>query len=282
MAYALPVGNLVTLALPGFFGSDTDAEHPYWGFYVAPMPGGRYVPVRHNPAETAAFVGIIPWLRESSRWLAPSCAALRRAAGALGSPHRLLRVAGAPGAADGARQRRQRDFYFLFRDSVESGSPARCLALWALAWSVLAGFGLDAALARPPSVRELLASFASLAAATLVGFTALSAALAEPLHGIPTLPEALAGDTTDWVRVIAAALCGLALLSVAARRTAGSGQRLGWAAVVLVAAELFWVGIDVNPTAAPADVYPLTPGLDFVRQHLGHNRVFPVNVRWSL
>ena len=60
--YGLPSADLVMLALPEFFGSDVNADNPYYGFYTKRLPDGREIAIRHNAAETAVYVGILPLL----------------------------------------------------------------------------------------------------------------------------------------------------------------------------------------------------------------------------
>ncbi len=180
------------LTLPDFFGDDYDAGNPYYGFYVKHTPDGDGA-IRHNAAETAIYVGIIPLLLalltitrtivnskatrsnesnkysslsdagtagEGSNTESPSPDALRgkergwgevkgvgiRLFFALLAVLALLLALGTPLNAL---------FYFFIPGFAQSGSPARCLVLWALAIGVLAGLGLDSLLRQPPTKREI-------------------------------------------------------------------------------------------------------------------------------
>src|SRR5207244_11272325 len=113
---------------------------------------------------------------------------------------------------------------------------------------------------------------------------------------LPALVDVFQRIGLGWVRLALGLLGGTALLLPFARRAlrsaggkpseaapqAGMPPILVPAGVLLVLIELFWAGIGSNPTAKPEWVYPETPGIALVRAQIGHERLFPVNQRWSL
>jgi hypothetical protein len=303
--YALQPENLAMLTLPAFFGNDYDPNNPYWGFYIKHAADGSSATVRHNAAETAVYVGVVPLLlgalallrsrskerglsgegeREVRRWdkraLFFGGLAAFALLMALGTPLNALFYYGVPGFG-------------------QSGSPARALVLWALAWAALAGIGLDSLLRRPPTLREIAGSVGAVAVVLAVGLGMAALVLAQPPKDVPAFGEVMGRIGLDWIRLAIAVLGGAALLFLARRtETHGNGE-MGKRGkengsnhfllsssppflILLVVAELFWAGISINPTAPPNAVYPETPGLTLVRQRVGHERIFPINQRWSL
>jgi len=285
--YALPSGQLAMLTLPSLFGGDSSADNPYWGFYLKVVPNGPTIAVRHNPAETAAYVGIgtlalgllalTRGLRRGSldrRVLFFALLALLALLLALGTPLNAL-------------------FYFVIPGFGQSGSPARCLVLWSLGWAALTAFGLDMLRARQPSRREIGVVLGGLIAIFALGMllTMLSLMLMpDTARSIPTFSEALGRIGPDWARL---ALCtaGIAVLlgwkALGAVSDPGTGavlrrERLAAPALLLLILDLFSSGIAANPTAPPSAVYPESAATRYLRANLGHERIFPVNQRWSL
>ena len=284
--YALPSSQLATLTLPGLFGGDSSSENPYWGFYLKSMPNHQAITVPHNPAETAAYVGI----GTLGLGLLAMLRGLRRG----GMDRRALFFAGlamlalllALGTPVNAL------FYFLIPGFGQSGSPARCMVLWAMAWAALAAFGVDALGARRPSRKEVVAVLGGLTAVFALGLllTLLTLSLLpDGATSIPTFAEAIGRIWQDWARLALCAAGVALLLSWNVRDsvidTGGSGlrpKRLALAALLLLTADLFSVGILTNPTAPPTAVYPETSAIRYLRENLGHERIFPINQRWSL
>jgi hypothetical protein len=282
--YALPVAGLSMLTLPNFFGNDYDPNNPYWGFYLKDLGEGNSFALRHNAAETANYVGIVTLLLgflavarhfrrrgETRVWFFAGLAVLALLL-ALGTPLNAL-------------------FYFGVPGFGQSGSPARCLVLWALAWAVLAGFGLEALLESPPSRREAGIALGSFALVFVVGISSAARSISSTLPGFeqlktPLLGEALPRLTFDWIRLGVFTLCGAGLLLGAERLAQRPGVRLNLLApamVGLVTADLFLAGLWSNPTAPLEAVYPVTPGLKLLQERLNpHERLFPVNREWSL
>jgi len=306
--YALPPAGLAMLTLPEFFGNNYDPNNPYWGYYIKVGPDGSVAAVRHNPAETAAYVGIVPLLLGILALLR-GVRAFRTTAEREAEPESRLRSGGAlffGGLAVAALLLALGTplnalFYFGVPGFGQSGSPARSLVLWALAWAALSGLGLHTLLDRPPSRHEIgivLGAFALILILGL-GLAAISLAVPPPNLTVPTLGDVFERIGAGWIRLAAAVAAGAAILLPALRGTSGQGNaetgtegRGGaWrrvpalvpAALLAVVADLFLVGLNVNPTAPPAAVYPETPGLQLLRQRVGpHERIFPINQQWSL
>ena len=280
--YALPVSHFAALTLPDFFGGDSDANNPYWGYYVKDL-GDVQIGIRHNAAETANYVGIVTLLlaifalvrgRQKTaegrrKILFFGGLALLALLMALGTPINAL-------------------FYFGVPGFGQSGSPGRVLVLWAFALSILAAFGLDALLKASPSPREKLAVGGSMAFVFALGLLLSSRALSAPPQGmplpLPSLGDVFARISADWLRLIVFALGGTLLFSSLAEKTFGKGRLNSAAplAVGLVVFDLFWAGTAANPTAPASAVYPATPGIKVLQAQAGHERIFPVNKFWSL
>jgi hypothetical protein len=306
--YALPARNLVTLLLPDFYGNDHDPDNVYWGFYFKNIGGVSTIALRHNAAETALYVGIAPLLlcgialwrgRRHAETLFFAALAALALLMALGTPLNAL-------------------FYFGIPGFGQSGSPARALVLWALAISILSAFGLDHLSRQPASRRELAALVASLVLLLAISLSLTAQALSSQLPGfndikVPLLGDALSRLTTDWIRSILLAVLSLLLCTSMVHRLVNKQRSEAPAPVTpadapnmperplpstnltqtaarfpsilflpLVLLDLFSVGIANNPTSPPEWVYPETAGIQFVREHIGHERIFPVNQRWSL
>ena len=103
---------------------------------------------------------------------------------------------------------------------------------------------------------------------------------------IPRLAEVFARIGSDSIRLAAFLVAGIVLFAVAALRTSGRPEcartagYLKSAALLLATVDLFWTSIGSNPTARRKQVYPETKGIAYLREHVGHDRIFPVNQRW--
>ncbi len=283
--YALPSSQLAALTLPDLFGGDSSSENPYWGFYLKALPTGPSVAVRHNAAETALYVGI--------GTLALGLLALSRGLRQRGPNRRVLFFAGlaalalllALGTPVNAL------FYFLIPGFGQSGSPARCLVLWALAWAALSAFGLDALRERRPSRREVGVVLSGLTVVFALGLLLTLVTLLLKPDGakwIPSFAEAIGRIGPGWAR-LALCLAGiLALLLWKSSGVAGTAtdtgprERLALLGMLLLTADLISTGILANPTAPPSAVYPVTSAIRYLQENLGHERIFPVNQRWGL
>ena len=282
---ALPSSQLAALTLPGLFGSYSSADNPYWGFYLKTLPTGQTITVKHNPAETAAYVGL--------GTLGLGLLALSRGLRRNGLDRKVLFFAGlallalllALGTPLNAL------FYFGVPGFGQSGSPARCLVLWALAWAALSAFGLDALRERRPNRREIAVVLAFLGLVFGLGLllTLMTLGLLpDSARSIPNFAEAIGRIGSDWVRLALSIAALTALLLWKARAsesdsgTAVRRSRLTTTVMALITLDLFSVGILTNPTAPRAAVYPETAAIRYLRANLGHERMFPVNQRWSL
>lgn len=281
--YGLPAAGLVGLSLPDFYGGDSDPENPYWGFYLKQIPGGPPFALRHNAAETAVYIGLVtlaPGLlalqrgvfsrTPDSRMVYAGALALLALLLALGTPLNALLYFGVPGFG-------------------QSGSPARCLVLWAFAGALLGALGLDSLHARRASGRELLVALCGLMMIFAIGLSLAARAIAPPpLNSLaPALGEVFRRIEADWGRLALLMPAGLCLLLPQAQRPVLHWRRAALSASallapVLITADLFLAGIRSNPTAPRSAIYPVTPGLRFVQERIGHDRIQPANRRWSL
>lgn len=285
--YALPSSQLAALTLPGLFGGDSQTENPYWGFYLKSLPTGPPVPVRHNAAETAVYVGIgtlALGLLALGRGLRKGSLDRRTVFFAVLALLALLLALGTPLNAF---------FYFLVPGFGQSGSPARCLVLWALAWAALAAFGLDRLRESRPSGRELLLVFGGIIGILALGLllTMLSLMIVpSDTKWVPAFSEAMGRIGPDWARLLVclaacAVLMGWKALNATIDPATGvvlRRERLALPALILMTIELFSAGIQTNPTAPRTAVYPTTEAIRYLQENLGHERMFPINQRWSL
>jgi hypothetical protein len=284
--YGLPPAGIAQALLPDLFGGDSDPANPYWGYYRKRIVNGPTIAVTHNPIETAVYVGILPLLLglfACLRGLSRNDFDRRTVFFALLGMLALLLALGSPVNAP---------LYFGVPGFAQSGSPARCLVLWALSWSALAALGLDQLSKGSATERELVVVYAVVIVVLGVGLNLTARSLSVSLPGIPNLPlfgNVLARIGVDWGRLALFSIAGLGLLAWPMfRRAAERGnapstpQFVLPAAVALVILDLFWTGIGSNPTAAWEQVYPETKGIAYLREHVGHDRIFPINRRWSL
>ena len=271
--YALNASQMVTLALPNFYGNDYAPRNQFWGYYRKDLGGGVEIGIRHNAAEIACYVGILPLLltlfallrglRSATfdrQILFFGLLALLALLMALGTPVDALLYFGVPGFG-------------------QSGSPARVLVLWAFAISMLAAFGVDSLLKEEATAREKQMTAGIAALAFAVGLSVASRQFGTPIRGIllPTLGDVFANVAQDWARV--GVMGAGAIWLIGQSKFQISKSKI---ALLLIVADLFWVGIPVNPTAAPETVYPLTPGIKLIQAQIGPERIFPVNQAWSL
>lgn len=294
--YALPLSGLIMLAVPEFFGGDSDPGNPYWGFYTKRFPDGSSIPLRHNASETAFYVGIVPALLAilalvrigrgkllDKRTLFFGLLGLLALLLAFGTPLNAL-------------------FYFGIPGFGQSGSPARALVLWALASAALAAFGLDALIQKKPTRKELGFLLAFFVISFLLGISAAARSLVNsaPGHTIPTVTEALLRIGAGWLRVVLFFLAGVSILIFRKKEMVivegdmadlSHGSPTGfaipvsvvrWAALCLVLFDLFLTGIAINPTAKREQVYPATEAIKMMQEGAGHDRIFPVNQQWGL
>lgn len=291
IAYALQPYELATLFLPNLTGNDYAPYNRYWGFYLQPSPNGTRVAVRHNAAETALYVGILPLVlgafalfravrrRQSKPALFFfALLALFALLMALGTPLNML-------------------FYFGIPGFGASGSPARVLVLWALALAAMAAFGADELInaasqrehstAKSLSSNEWLIPFLILAALFGISLLLVNQAVSSPipgfdLIGVPPFSEALARIPLDWVRCCGGFAFGLTLFALIAPKEKAQLKWVLEGVLLLTLLDLFSTGMPVNPTSPPQWVYPTTPGIRYLQNSLGHDRIFPINRFWSL
>ena len=267
---ALPPRNAVTLLAPDFFG------HPNDGTYWNQSESG--VPV--NYAEWAAYVGVLPLLLAVYSlvlpWRGPAGAAaslppergfflglgLLALLMALGTPVNLPFVWGVPGFA-------------------QTGSPARSLLLVCFALAVLAALGLHALLEEKVVRRGALT--AAIAAPVLLAAGGASAAARFAVASVPApfgqLMTLAAPGVTRALVLLALAGGLLALLPRLGPERARLAAAFGAA---LTFADLLAWGIGYNPSAPPAAVYPVTPGIAWLRANAKEALLAPLNRGWSI
>ena len=284
---ALPLQSLAMLTLPEAFGGDSDPNNPYWGFYEKRSLEGATFGVRHNFAETAVYVGIIPLglatlaairLRKSdkgdSRPLFFLFLALFALALALGTPLNAL-------------------FYFGIPGFGQSGSPARVLVLWSFACACLSSLGLNSLMRVKPTRKEGFVVMGVALLCLAIGLALLTRTLSNlpiGMKSIPSLPEVLQRNLIGLFRLALMSAVGSAILFYISKveRVSDSSnhahgmKRASYALLALVAIDLLWTGMPVNPTAKPEQVYPVTKGIAYLQAHSEHERFAPINQSWSL
>lgn len=256
---ALPFINLVTLFLPGFFGSPTRGT--YWGIGLNGGPGAYMENACYGGVLTLllALTGLAAtWrLNQTTRFFA--VAAIISLLLALGTPLNALPFFGLPGFA-------------------QTGSPGRILVLWSLCMSVLAAIGAEAVLrANWRALRNGLFVFVALFVIAF-GYTAFWISRHAPAG---TLAANLTAESDLWrlpLGLLLGAGAGLWLW----RRGSIKAPMLGAAIVILVGADLLASGYGFNRTAKAANVYPITPVIAYLQQHRAEGRIIPLNRRWSL
>ena len=255
---ALPPVHLVTLFLPGFFGSPTSGT--YWGIRLNGGPGGYMENACYGGVLTLllALTGLAATWRRSAATRFFAISAGLSLLLALGTPLNALPFFGLPGFA-------------------QTGSPGRILVLWSLCVSVLAALGAQAVLAghwralvRGGGV--FIATFLlSLAYAVVwISRNARAGALAANLR-----------SEGDLWRLPLGLLLGAAAAAWLWYRGSISARGLGAALVILIGVDLLAAGYGFNRTTAPQNVYPVTPLIAFLQKHRAEGRVMPINRRWN-
>lgn len=259
VSLAMPSLSLVTLFLPGFYGSPTQGT--FWLPEIIRTNGGPGAFM-----ENACYIGILAlglafiavgltWRsRPVTRFFMVS--ALLALLLALGTPLNALLFFGIPGFA-------------------QSGSPGRILVLWTFCASVLAATGANALLETKSgrtfawSLGALIVAFALTLGGTLVGI------------GREALTANGAGLGDQW-RLPAGILLGGVAVFLLWRRKTLSTPAFNLLLVGLAATDLLAANIGFNRTTATMNVYPTTPGLAFLQRHAAEGRIMPLNRQWSL
>ncbi len=255
---AVPPANLVTLFLPGFFGSPTRGT--YWGIGLNGGPGAYM--------ENACYGGVLAllfaltglaatWRRSAAtRFFALSAAVSLLLA--LGTPLNALPFFGLPGFA-------------------QTGSPGRILVLWSFCVSVLAAVGTQAALQK--QWRALGWGAGAFVAVFLLALGYAALWVGNNYREFPL--GAILGTDADLWRLPLGLLFGAAAALWLWHRGSIRTPVLGTALAVLVVADLLAAGYGFNRTTAPQNVYPITPLIAFLQAHKAEGRIMPVNRRWS-
>ncbi|MDQ2798171.1 MAG: YfhO family protein [Armatimonadota bacterium] len=256
---AMPPINLVTLFLPGFFGSPTRGT--YWGIGLNGGPGAYMENACYGGVLTLllALTGLTATWRTNSATRFFAVAAIISLLLALGTPLNALPFFGLPGFS-------------------QTGSPGRILVLWSFCVSVLAASGAETALrADWRALRHGLSAFAALFSLTL-GYAAIWISHYAPAG---TLAANLAAESDLW-RLPVGLLLGLGAGLWLWKRGSLTTPMLEAALVFLVSADLLASGYGFNRTATAQSIYPITPIIAYLQQHRAEGRIMPLNHRWSL
>jgi hypothetical protein len=249
-----PWPNLATLALPDFWGS------PVRGNWWHPDPSANYPEhIAYFGIVTVVLAGLaltarLPRPIGAVRWCFAglTLVAITRAYG--GPPGRWLLVL--PGQAQ--------------------SNPFRWYALAACGLAVLAGIGLHALLTEPERRRRLLL----LAGPAVVGLGLGVVAAAALATFLPDL-RARNLQAFERLQVLRFGLIGGATMVVLAVAAWTATSRVRVAAVLAVAAllagDLVQAHRRFNPTVARDRYYPMTPALDWLREHAADARLAPVD-----
>lgn len=257
---ALPPVNLVTLFLPGFYGSPTRGT--YWGMGLNGGPGAYMENACYGGVLTLllALTGLVTTWRQNPATRFFSVTSVVALLLALGTPLNALLFFGIPGFA-------------------QTGSPGRILVLWSFCLPVLAAIGAQELLkaTRVQALAKAVGAFAVLALLSL-GYAAFWISANAPAG---TLATNLRAEGDLWRLPV-----GILLAAAAALWLRGRGSlttpALGGALIFLVAADLLAAGYGFNRTTAPENVYPTTPLIAYLQQHKDEGRIMPINQRWSL
>ncbi len=245
---AFPLTHFILYLVPNFFGNPVN--YNYWGHYRDPSA--------LNFFETACYVGVLPLFLAAlslRRWRRPElwfflALTLFAALAAIGSPVYMLLYYIAPG----------------FRELAGLGRVL-CLAAFGLAG--LSAVGFDHLLGRTrPGRLGLPLVCGIVAAGTVGGATAAFAPLRQAL--------AVEWHFEEYFRLqVAVALALVAsasvLLALRARLRIGSSV-FASAAVILLAADLFGLGLGFNPFVDPEMAYPETQSITWIQNHIAHAR----------
>ena len=255
---ALPPVHLVTLFLPGFFGSPTSGT--YWGIPWNGGPGAYMENSCYGGVLTLllALTGLAATWRRSATTRFFAISAGISLLLALGTPLNALPFFGFPGFA-------------------QTGSPGRILVLCSFCVSVLAALGAQAVLAG--HWRALVRGGGAFIAIFLLS---LAYAVVWINRNSPAgvLAANLRSEGDLW-RLPLGLLLGAAAAAWLWHRGSLSARGLGATLVILVGVDLLAAGYGFNRTTAPQNVYPVTPLIAFLQKHRAEGRVMPINRRWN-
>lgn len=246
VGFALKLPQLFTFLMPDFYGNPIIHWAPYWG--------------PKDYVEQAAYVGVLPLL------LAGMSLFLLRRKGVVASLWLVIGVSlllafGTP---------LYRVIFFLLPGFNQIHSPFRWLIPYTGAMALLAGFGFDFVRERLSMARLVLTAMAGLTVAGLLAWQRL------------VLPRIPADDRLLEIRNYAILL---ALVVLAAAMCWTSRRALPVLAVLLVAGDLAYFGINFNTSADPS-LLRTTPALvGFLQQDhdvfrvtaFGHDKMFEAN-----
>lgn len=251
--------NLATLALPDFWGS------PLRGTWWHPDPTASY-------PEHVAYLGVTVIMLAALGLMTRLPASLRVVRWCFAALT-VLALTRAYGIAPGR--------WLVFLPGQAQSNPFRWYALAACGLSVLAGLGLHGWLAEEDRRRRVwqiaapAAAGAALAlacaAALLVWLPDIRARDLQSLQRMQVLRFAAIAGATGLV------MAGTACLRGMQARTAG-----GLLLVLLAAGDLVQAHRSFNPTVPREDYYPITAGLDWLREQAADARIAPVDTAADL
>jgi hypothetical protein len=253
--YSVHAAGLATLFIPDFFNNPSNQGARYFGI----SKGEKYF----NYAEGAMYVGLLPAvlalfavIRRRTSTLTPflGVLAILSLLMALGTPIDAL-------------------FYFHVPGFGQSGSPGRALILWTFAVASLSGIGMNTiSITEKKMGRSAVGSLAVLGLVAAVALT-LGMSIRNQNPG------------TDWDAGIQRQTVSMLLAGAVLMLSASGALRQELrapAALILIGADLVVTGISYNPTAPAKEVYPRTQLTTYLKAHLGHDRIMPVNQNWSM
>ncbi len=262
-ANALPPRSFVTLLAPDFFGHPNSGNYWNTGNYAE---FAVYVGVL--PLLLAAYCLALPWRGAAARESAPSERGFFAGLGLLA----LLMALGTP---------INLPFFFGVPGFGQTGSPARSLLLAAFSLSVLAALGLQALIAGKTAPRMRLL-FAIAAPVLVASFGASQAArfAAEAIR-IP-FGELMTQAGPGLIKTLALLVLSAVTIVLLPRLTPTRASLAALFCVALTGVDLLSQGIGYNPSAPPAAVYPVTPGIRWLQENAPRALIAPLNRTWSL
>ena len=254
-----PWANLATLALPDFWGS------PIRGNWWHPDPSANY-------PEHVAYFGIVTVLLAGLALTAR----LPRATGAVRWCFAALTLIALTRAYGGPPGR-----WLLVLPGQAQSNPFRWYALAACGLAVLAAIGLHALLTEAERRRRVRL----LAGAAIVGLALAAVAAAALVAYLPDL-RVRNLQAFERLQVLRFAVIGTAAMVALAVAAWAATARVRVAAVLAVAAllagDLVQAHRRFNPTVPRDRYYPITPAIDWLREHAADARLAPVDAAADL
>lgn len=255
---AMPIGHLITVLIPDFFGNPSKGT--YWGY--------------NEYTEYCSYVGIFTLL------LIPF-AFTRRKDGAR-QPVWFFGALGLLGILMALGTDVNKLFYYHIPGFTKAGSPARVLFLFVFAASVLAAFGMDRIMERgreKSSVSGKGVLFVGLGILIACGW--LLRIILSQMTGDVMLADLLQQRAQEIKMFAAFFVLGLGVLLLIQSRKLS--RPLGIVLVVgMLCADMISFGYSYNATCTQAEAYPPTQLTDFLKKDADYSRMMPLNDQWSL